>query len=216
MILMVISIAKLSAAEFAVTGSRAVFDSRNRPVRSDTIDITDGNVLMTGKEDVVLSSSYLTVTVKPESVVILKDTVFDGFVVYLVDGRAEVSSSVSAGVTLYTTVTRAQGHLNGTVSLVSTENEESIKNSSSGEFALYDGIRDEYIPLASGGIYDYFTASLTMPAESVVFDLCDSKVGDRPVDGSVIGVEFEDFVSLSERLLFAFGKDLDDSFVRLG
>lgn len=211
LILMMISMTALSAAEFDITGSRAVFNSRNRIERRSSIDITDGNVLMSGKERVVLSGGFLTITVNPESVVILKDTVPGGFVVYLVDGGVEVYAPEPVGVTLYTTVTQAEGILDGAVSLISTEDEEKISSFSIGELDLYDSIRGEHIPLETGGTYDYFTKAGTIPLESG-----DCKTGDSSADRVILGREFEDFGSLSERLLFVFGKDCEDRFVRLG
>ncbi len=90
-------------------------------------------------------NTFLSVKVEEENVII-----------YLIDGKVDISSSDSVSLILYTPVTKTEVSGKWNISLVSTETEEKIYNASSSPLTAYDAIRQEYVEVEAKGVHDYF------------------------------------------------------------
>lgn len=80
----------------------------------------------------------------------------EGAVIYLIDGKVDISSSDGLSLTLYTPVTKTEVSGRRNITLVSTEMEEKIYNSSSSPLTAYDVIRQGHVTVEAKGVHDYF------------------------------------------------------------
>ncbi|MBR6234897.1 MAG: hypothetical protein IKR01_03525, partial [Spirochaetales bacterium] len=151
-----------SAPLAVVSGDAKIYDSTYKSVKNAS-EASDGYVIKTGAESVLLENGDVKLSVEPNSLAQIIS--LDGNPeIYLLDGRAELSSA--SAFTIRTTVTSYKAEA-GTTIYVITEEKEETAYVGTGSATATNLITKEVTQLAAGTYIDNAKAGFT-PAQTVL------------------------------------------------
>ena len=151
-----------SAPLAVVSGDAKIYDSTYKSVKNAS-EASDGYVIKTGAESVLLENGDVKLSVEPNSLAQIIS--LDGNPeIYLLDGRAELSST--SAFTIRTTVTSYKAEA-GTTIYVITEEKEETAYVGTGSATATNLITKEVTQLGAGTYIDNAKAGFT-PAQTVL------------------------------------------------
>lgn len=160
-------------------GDSKIYDSNYKSVKGSS-ELSDGYVVMTGENQLVLENTDIRIEVEPHSIALIVSLgVNPEF--YLLDGRAEFSSK--AGFTVRTTVTSYKAEATTTIYVITEESEETayVQSKSAVASNLITGnvttiIAGEYIDNARNGfipvgknLQEYWVRTIVVPQPPKVY-----------------------------------------------
>lgn len=160
-------------------GDSKIYDSNYKSVKGSS-ELSDGYVVMTGENQLVLENTDIRIEVEPHSIaVIVSLGVNPEF--YLLDGKAEFSSKV--GFTVRTTVTSYKAEATTTIYVITEESEETayVESKSAVASNLITGnvttiVAGKYIDNAKNGfkpvgktLQEYWVRTIVVPQPPKVY-----------------------------------------------